>query len=96
MAVGDTVTAVTSTANGAYLTIQPGSGAEWIVHNITVPEGTSAELYKYDGSNEIKIDTITGGGWLGYFFHCTNSIYYRVKNTSGSTAYLGYDGIVSK
>lgn len=96
MAVGDAVTAVTSVASGAYLTIQPGSGVEWVIHNLSVPLGTSAELYKYDGSNEILIDSNLSGGWSGEFFHLTNSIYYRVKNTSVSTAYLGYDGIISK
>jgi len=96
MAVGDTVTAVTSTASGSYLAMQPASGVEWIIHNVNVPTGTAAELYKYDGTNEIKIDTNSSGGWSGFFFHCTNSVYYRVKNTSVSTAYFGYDGIVSK
>jgi hypothetical protein len=96
MAVGDTTSALESVNAGSYLAITPGSGAEWIIHNVHAPIGTSTELYFYDGSNEIKIDTNTTGGWMGFFLHCTNSKYYRIKNTSVSAAYLGYDGIVSK
>jgi len=92
---GAAVTEITSVAAGAYLSIQPGAGVEWTIHNISVPIGTSAELYKYNGTNEILVDSNPSGGWSGEFFHNTNSIYYRVKNTSASTAYFGYDGIIS-
>ena len=34
MAVNDIVTAHSSIANNASLTIQPGSGAEWLIKNV--------------------------------------------------------------
>lgn len=95
MAVGDKVVSVSSINAAAYLTIQPGSGVEWTIHNIIVPNGKSAELHMYDGSNDILIDT-SSTSWLGYVFHLTNSVYLRVKNTDVATQLLGYSGVQTK
>lgn len=96
MAVGDTVTVIpTSVSAGSSLTIQPGSGVEWIVHNIYVPSSATIEIYRTDGSNPILVDGNTGG-YLGYWFHLTNTNYMTIKNTTGGAIYISYDGVISK
>lgn len=95
MAIGDAINTLSSVATGSYLDIQPGAGVEWIIHNILVSSTAGIELYISDGTNEELVLSSTGG-LLDYHFHATNSIYYRVKNVSGSTEYIGYDGIISK
>ena len=95
MAVGDVTSALSSVANNAYLDIQPAAGVEWVVHNLY--HKGSAELYISDGSNEIKVMADTSeSGWLGYYLHCNNTLYYRIKNISGGAIYLGYDGVITK
>jgi hypothetical protein len=96
MSVADAVVvASTSVAAGESLTIQPGTGIEWIIHNIYIPSSVTVEMYVTDGENPILVDSNTGG-WLGFFFHLTNAQYMTIKNTSASTAYFKYDGIISK
>jgi len=95
MAVGDVVTGHSSVAASASLTIQPGTGIEWVIHNLYY--GAAMELYRTDGANTIKIDSDTSLGCrMGTVFHLTNSIYLTLKNVSAGTAYFGYDGIVTK
>lgn len=95
MAAGDVKSALTSTAAGAYLDIQPSAGEEWVVHNIH--HGADAELYFSDGSNQVKAATDAAeGSWFGQFIHVTNSLYLRVKNTNVASKYLGYDGVQTK
>lgn len=95
MAVGDATVGLSSIASASYLTIQPGAGVEWIIHNLYYPD--AVEIYLSDGTNEIKFDfDISAGGRLGYVFHVTNTHYLRVKNVSGATMYIGYDGVVTK
>ena len=95
MAIGDTIIAMSSVADGAFLDIRPGSGAEWIIHNLFSPDGSDIELHVYNGTNTILLDS-HDGGYLNCRLHPTNSIYYRIKNTSGVAIYIGYDGVVSK
>lgn len=97
MASGDAVNSgPTSVAAGAYLTIQPGAGVEWIVHNLKLPDGTiSVEIYDYDGTNSILLGTATSS-WLTMNFHLTNAKYMRMKNITAAAVYLAYDGIVVK
>lgn len=95
MAIGDTVSALTSVADDAYLDVQPGVGAEWIIHNIFCPNDADIELYVSDGTNSVLIDTNTGG-YMNTRFHPKNAIYLKIRNVSGVAAYLGYDGVVSK
>ncbi len=96
MATGDTVTVLpTSVIASASLTIQPNAGIEWIIHNIYVPATATIELYRTDGTNPILVDSNTGG-YLGYFFHLTNTNYMTIKNTTVGTVYMSYDGVISK
>lgn len=95
MAIGEVVSALESVADGEYLTIQPAEGTEIVVHNLAY--GGAVEIYFTDGANQVKADSDTGAGsLLGFYFHCTNSLYYRVKNVSGGAIYICYEGVVTR
>lgn len=95
MAVGDNVLSHSSIANNASLTIRPGSGEEWILHNLYF--GGAWELYRTDGTNTIKVDSGTGVRMLTQLkLKATYSIYYTIKNVSGGSVYMGYDGVIWK
>jgi len=94
MALGDVQSTIASVANNSFLNVQPGAGVEWVIHNFHHAGG--AELQFFDGTNFILLDTDTEGGVWSGAFHVTNLVYYRVKNTSGGTVNLGYDGVQTK
>jgi hypothetical protein len=95
MAVLDAVAVLSAgVTNGSFVEVQPSGTVQWVIHNI-YGEG-AFELYWYDGTNSIKIDTEAAVPWLANLeLHVTNSVWVRIKNTSGSTFDFGYDGIVS-
>jgi len=97
MASGDAVNGLSSVAGSAYLSIQPGAGVEWIIHNILVPDGSTSgvEVYAWTGATYILIATITSS-MLTHNFHITNTYYLKLKNLAAGALYLGYDGIVVK
>lgn len=96
MAAGDAyIVSPVSTADTAFLALQPGAGVEVVVHNVTIPEGAKCELYHYDGADSILVAT-TYGSLLNMQLHCSNDTYYRVKNMSGAAAILGADGMTTK
>lgn len=96
MAVGDVVANMASAvANNATTNIQPGSGVEWVVHNVYY-EG-AVEFYIVNGANTIKIDNDTSSGArLGAVFHLNNTQYLQIKNVSGGSIDIAYDGIQTK
>lgn len=95
MAKGDTAGGLQSVNAEGVLTIQPGAGIEWIVHNVYHED--SVELYLVEGANELLFDSETAkGSWSAFFFHLTNSHYLKVKNKAAAAKLIGYDGIVSK
>ena len=95
--VGDAVVIIpTSVAAAASLTVRPASGEEWIIHNILSADGYPIEVYITDGTNPILVATNRSGGFLGYAFHLTNTVYMTIKNTDASARYISYNGIVSK
>lgn len=97
MVLGDAVvSASVSITAGSTSTIRPGSGVEWIIHNIYTATTVTVELYATDGTNPILVDTSYGGGWMNHFFHLTNDQYFYIKNVGATTIYMKYDGIVSK
>ena len=96
MAVNDIVSvAPTSVANNASLTMQPGSGAEWLIKNLYY--SGAVEIYRTDGTNSIKIDSDgAGGGRFSASFLLTNTSYMAIKNVSGVAIFISYDGLVTK
>jgi hypothetical protein len=95
MAVGDVKSDLQSIAAAGFLSLQPGAGEEWVIHNIY--HESKVELYFYDGSNSLLFDADTGlGVWAWYEFHVTNSKYIRVKNTDSVAKLVGYDGVQTK
>jgi len=95
MAVLDKVVNITSVANNAFLDVQPGAGVEWVIHNLMF--GGAFELYWYDGTNSILIDSEgANGGRTNLVYHVTNGVRLRMKNTSGGTTFLGYSGVITK
>ena len=95
MATSDAIGNIKSIAAGDVLDVKPTAPAEWIVHNIYIPEDKAAEIYFTDGTNQVLVATVSGS-YLGYFFHATATRYIRVKNISGSAMQIGYDGIAVK
>ena len=96
MAAGDAyiVSPVTVT-DTSFLELQPGAGVEVVIHNITIPEGTAAELYHYDGTDTILVTAFTSA-LFNLQLHATNGTWYRVKNVSGASRIYGADGMTTK
>jgi hypothetical protein len=95
VAVGDVVADIQTVASGAYLDIQPGSGVEWVIHNVYHEH--DVEIHRYDGTNDINFVTEKGAGLFSYFnFHCNNTDRIRVKNLNTSARLIGYDGVQTK
>ena len=96
MAAGDVYNqGITAVAQNNYFNIQPSAGVEVVIHNIT--HSTDAVLEFYDGTAAVTVDSVTGGGsWQKYQLHCTNSKYYRVKNTNASPNNICCDGVQTK
>lgn len=97
MSSGDAVNNIEAVTDDGYLDIHPTAGIEWIIHNLFIPDGIAGgvEVYAYNGTLSVLIGTFTSTQML-VNFHCTNTDYIRIKNVSGSSADLGYDGIVVK
>lgn len=97
MAIEDALANISQVVDGVSLSIQPGSDIEWVIHNIVY--GGAVEIYMVDSVNGYSIkfySDVSEGAMIGMVFHCTNSVHYAVKNVSGSTIYVGYDGVVTK
>lgn len=99
MAFGDAVGALTSTANNATLDIHPGSGVEWFITSIFSEQGLAIEVYRVDdaaGTNKKKTMTTVGGEVQSLTMRATNDRWIQLKNVSGSTQFIGYEGSISK
>lgn len=94
MAINDVVSDTQSIADTAYLTIQPGVGVEWSIHNIDF--AGAVQISKYDGTDEVVFRIETAAGEYACVRHVTNGQYLRVKNVSGGTLVIGYDGVQTK
>lgn len=95
MAVGDVKSGISQVNAAEYLTIQPGAGEEWVIHNLYYAD--QVEMYFTDGANDILFDSdSSAGARLGACFHVNNGRYLKVKNTSSSAKVIGYDGIQTK
>lgn len=86
---------VTAVAQDAYFSMQPAVGTEVVIHNIS--HSIDAVLEFFDGTTAVVVDTqISSGSWMGMFLHCTNSKYYRVKNTNAASNNICCDGVATK
>jgi len=96
MAVGDVYSGLQSVASGATLDIRPAGTMEVVIHDIYY-EYDKVELQWTDGVNTLSsLCAIKGGFMGGCTFHCTNSLWLRIKNIHPTEAKLiGYDGIVT-
>jgi len=103
MTAGDSIsstgaTVSASVANDQYLTIQPGSGAEWRIESIYC--GGAYILYVYDGTNDTEIHRSSMPGKVPKSALdndiITNTLYLRVQNKSGGTAKYAFNGLVWK
>lgn len=95
MAIGDVKSDIQNIANNAFLDVKPPLNEEWVIHNILY--GGAMELYKTNGTITIKVDNDTTiGGRIGIYLHCTNSVWYQIKNISGALTGLSYDGKQTK
>ena len=96
MSSGDAVRSIAQVTAGNYALVQPSAGIEWIIHNLFIPDGVAGiEVDAWDGTLSILLGTFSGP-LLYCNFHCTNTDYIRIKNTTAGTINLGYDGIVVK
>jgi Tfp pilus assembly protein FimT len=96
MAQGDVVSGLTAAvANNGTVNIQPGAGVEWVIHNIYY--SGAVEYYMVNGANTIKFDSDSANSArLGAVFHLNNTQYLQMKNVSGGTANIAYDGVQTK
>jgi hypothetical protein len=91
---GSKVGAIQSVANNAVLTIQPAGQAEYTIHNIHY--GGAVQLIFTDGTNTINsLSDSSAGGMFGYNFNVTNALYLTIKNVSGGTILIGFDGVIT-
>lgn len=98
MASGDAVGSIENINDDAAITIKPGAGIEWIVHNLFVPDGSptnSVQVHVVDGSGSMLIGEISSS-MLQMTFHISNTQWLTMTNKTGGTILLGYDGIVVK
>ena len=95
MAASDRIGGMSSIAAGNSMTIQPGSGVEWVVHNVY--HANSVELYICDSAGDLLFDSHAGSGaWLKYGFQLTNGHYLKAKNVGASAALISFDGVQTK
>jgi len=92
-AVGDAVADCQSIATTAVLTMQPGSGIEWIVHNVWFND--NIEIRRFDGTDTWALQLL-GPDFQPFTAHLTNTSYMTVQNLAGGNRVICYDGIVSK
>lgn len=96
MAVMDVVSGHSSVANTASLTVQPGAGVEWVISNIY--GGGKIEVYMTNGSNPVLVNSVSESpySFALYKYFLNNTYYMTIKNVSGGSIYIGYNGIITK
>ena len=95
MTVGDQAASIETVADEASMTIQPSGTAEYVIHNIYVPVNADIELYKTNGTLTVLADSNIGS-LFNFFFHASNTQYVTIKNISGISIEIAYDGTVTK
>lgn len=97
MAFGDTVTNWASAASNGTMDVRPGAGVEWLITTLVSGSGKAMEVYlTEDGSTFTLADSLLGGSQHRLTYRLTNAFWMRLKNVSGGSAYIGYQGVVTK
>lgn len=94
MAKGDVVNGLSNLANNASLQIKPSAGVDWAIHNLYY--GAGCEVRFTDGTNSILIESPAAGQSTNRSHRATNTRWFEIKNTSGSSANFGYDGVQTR
>ena len=93
MAVGDVyVVAPATVTDTSYMTLQPASTAEVVIHNVFAPEGKAFTIHVYDGTDDILVSSHISSA-LNLQLHATNGSYVRVQNNSGGSIIMAADGM---
>lgn len=95
MAVGDITASLESISPGSSMTIQPGSGIQWTIHNIFHEDAIEIYICSTTYPNGFKFEAETGFGVFAYYvFEITGIVYLKVKNVAGTSKLIGYSGRV--
>jgi hypothetical protein len=100
MAITSATGSATITAGSSY-DIKPGSGVEWIIHNIiyggtTFNATIQVDIILVDGATVTYFDRDTSqGGLLDFAFHLTNTHFIRVTNSGSVSVNVNWNGVVS-
>ena len=91
-----TIGTTVSLTSAASLNVRPPTNVEWIIHNIYVPSGYAIELYRWNDTGTTPQILITKTSVsMGFLdFHVTQDDFLIIKNISGSTIYVSYDGVL--
>lgn len=93
MAVGKMIGGLISVPAGEMLDIQPPPDVEYVVHNIIAPSGCPIELRFGSSTADVLVDAATTS-IMDVHLHMSHDVYYKIKNQSGATALIGYDGVI--
>ena len=104
MARGAIVSSMAGRGSSSHTNINPSS-AEWVIRTIgwnsTGSNAEKVNIYRVDAGSTIAKIAMDGDGTpeLYYNYHtlsvtllCSSTHYYRVKNVSGSSAYIWWEG----
>ena len=95
--MADTVSGTVSIAADSTINIRPSTtDEEWIIHNIYTSLGNLIEIYRWNdtGTTSQILIAKTSSTLSAVYYHCTTTGYLIIKNKSGSTIYVGYDGVI--
>jgi hypothetical protein len=97
LAIGEKVGDIQTVNNNGFLTIQAPAGTGgavpgYTVHNILY--AGAVEFYHTNGTLSVKGDNDTTNGWkAGYVLNVSNTLYWQVKNVSGASMVISWDGV---
>lgn len=92
MALGEPIGDVVLVKAGETVEVRPPEGEAWMIFNIVIPSGISFEIYYSDDVNDILLDSVTTSVIAVRFVVLSNH-FIKIKNTSTTDQYIGYNGI---
>lgn len=94
--MGITVGNTVQVASGSSVNIRPLTDEEWVIHNIYIPLGQTVELYRWNNTGttpEILMHRLTNTTSF-QSYHATINDFFILKNVSGNTIWVSYDGVI--